>query len=173
MLFHDARRETRVDADGALVLLEDQDRSRWDAAAIAEGVALLEGEHADAAAGPYVLQALIAAEHARAATPAETDWPRIAAAYAALLAVAPTPVIALNRAVAVAMAGDVAGGLALIDALGEPLAGYHLWHAARADLLRRLDRREDAAGAYRRAQELAGNPVEQAFLARRLAEVGG
>jgi RNA polymerase sigma-70 factor (ECF subfamily) len=168
MRLHDARRETRVDAAGALVLLEDQDRSRWDAAAIAEGAALVERARA---AGPYVLQAAIAAEHGRAATPEATDWPRIAALYAELLAVAPSPVVALNRAVAVAMAEGPAAGLPLVDELAEPLGGYHLWHSARADLLRRMDRREAAFEAYARALELAGNPVEREFLERRLREL--
>jgi RNA polymerase sigma-70 factor (ECF subfamily) len=168
MLLHDARRDTRVDEAGALVLLEEQDRARWDRAAIEEGLALLAG---DEEAGPYRLQALIAAEHARAPAAADTDWRRIAALYAALEAVTPTPVVALNRAAAVAMAEGPGAGLALVDALAEPLAGYHLWHAARADLLRRLGRSEEAGAAYRRARELAGNPVERAFLDRRLAEL--
>jgi RNA polymerase sigma-70 factor (ECF subfamily) len=171
MRLHDARRETRVDAAGALVLLEDQDRTRWDAAAIAEGVALVERAWRAGGRGPYVLQAAIAAEHGRAATPEATDWPRIAAVYAELLAVAPSPVVALNRAVAVAMADGAAAGLVLVDELAEPLGGYHLWHSARADLLRRLDRRDAAAAAYATALELAGNPVERAFLERRLREL--
>jgi RNA polymerase sigma-70 factor (ECF subfamily) len=122
--------------------------------------------------GPYVLQAAIAAAHARAPSPEATDWAGIAALYERLMAVAPSPVVALNRAVAVAMAGPVEHGLALVEDLAEPLGGYHLWHSARADLLRRLDRREAAAAAYARALELASNPVERAFLARRLDELG-
>jgi RNA polymerase sigma-70 factor (ECF subfamily) len=172
MLLHDARRDARVDARGALVLLEDQDRRRWNEESIAEGLALVARAQRAGGAGPYVLQALIAAEHARARTAAETDWARIAGAYALLLAMAPTPVVALNRAAAVAMAQGAQAGLDLVDELAEPLSGYHLWHAARADLLRRLERREEAAAAYRRAHELAGNPVERAFLAGRLAELG-
>jgi RNA polymerase sigma-70 factor (ECF subfamily) len=168
MLLHDARRDTRVDAAGELVLLEDQDRARWDRAAIDEGLALLARSDA---AGPYRLQALIAAEHARAPAPGVTDWDRIAGLYALLEGVTPTPVVALNRAAAVAMAQGPQAGLELVDALAEPLAGYHLWHAARADLLRRLERRDEAAAAYRRARELAGNPVERSFLDRRLAEL--
>ena len=171
MLLHDARREARVDAGGALVLLEDQDRDRWDGEAIAEGLALVARAQAAGPPGPYVLQAGIAAEHARARSAAETDWARIADAYALLLATSPTPVVALNRAAAVAMAYGPQAGLALVNELAEPLAGYHLWHATRADLLRRLDRRAEAAAAYRRAHALAGNPVERAFLARRLAEL--
>ena len=168
MRLHDARRETRVDVVGALVLLEDQDRTRWDAAAIAEGHALVERARALGGAGPYVLQAAIAAEHGRAATPDDTDWRRIAGLYAELVAISPSPVVALNRAVAVAMAEGPETGLALVDALAEPLDGYHLWHSARADLLRRLERREDAAVAYSRALDLTANPVEREFLAGRL-----
>jgi RNA polymerase sigma-70 factor (ECF subfamily) len=171
MRLHDARRDTRVDAAGALVLLDDQDRTRWDAAAIAEGGALVERARALGGAGPYVLQAAIAAEHGRAATPSETDWRRIAGLYAELVAVAPSPVVALNRAVAVAMADGAEAGLTLVDALAEPLDGYHLWHSARADLLRRLERRDAAAMAYARALELTANPVEQEFLAGRLREL--
>jgi RNA polymerase sigma-70 factor (ECF subfamily) len=168
MLLHDARRETRVDADGELLLLADQDRARWDHAAIGEGLALVAGVDA---AGPYELQALIAAEHARAPVAEQTDWERICGLYALLEGITPTPVVALNRAAAVAMARGPAAGLELVDALAEPLAGYHLWHAARADLLRRLERRVEAATAYARARELAGNPVERAFLERRMAEL--
>jgi RNA polymerase sigma-70 factor (ECF subfamily) len=172
MRLHDARRAARVDDDGALVLLADQDRARWDAAAMAEGAALVERALALGGGGPYVLQAAIAAAHARVPSPEATDWAGIAALYERLMAVAPSPVVALNRAVAVAMAGPVEHGLALVEDLAEPLGGYHLWHSARADLLRRLDRREAAAAAYARALELASNPVERAFLARRLDELG-
>ncbi|MEA2280532.1 MAG: polymerase sigma-70 factor, subfamily [Solirubrobacteraceae bacterium] len=168
MLLHDARRETRVDAGGELVLLADQDRARWDRTAIGEGLALVAGSNT---AGPYALQALIAAEHARAAIAEQTDWERICGLYALLEGITPTPVVALNRAAAVAMARGPTAGLELVDALAEPLAGYHLWHAARADLLRRLERRAEAAAAYARARELAGNPVERAFLERRIAEL--
>src|SRR3954454_18832446 len=172
MVLHDARRDTRVDDRGELVLLEDQDRSRWDDDAIAEGVALVErARQHGAGAGPYVLQAAIAAEHGRAVTPEDTDWHRIAALYDELMAIAPSPVVALNRAVAVAMDDGAAAGLVLVDALAEPLSGYHLWHSARADLLRRLGRRDAAAVAYGRALELAGNPVERGFLERRLREL--
>jgi RNA polymerase sigma-70 factor, ECF subfamily len=171
MLLHDARRETRVDAAGGLVLLDDQDRTRWDAEAIAEGVALVARARAAGGRGPYVLQAAIAAEHGRAAAAADTDWSAIAGLYAELLAVAPSPVVALNRAVAVAMDEGPAAGLPLVDALGHELAGYHLWHSARADLLRRMGRADAAVAAYRRAHELAGNPVEREFLERRLREL--
>jgi RNA polymerase sigma-70 factor (ECF subfamily) len=172
MLLHDARRDTRVDEAGALVLLDDQDRRRWDAGEIAEGLALAARAMAAGPPGPYALQAAIAAEHARAPTAAETDWAAIARAYALLQRASPTPVVALNRAAAVAMAHGPRAGLDLVDELAEPLAGYHLWHATRADLLRRLGRRREAVAAYRRAHDLAGNPVERAFLARRLAELG-
>jgi RNA polymerase sigma-70 factor, ECF subfamily len=171
MRLHDARRDARVDPQGRLVLLEDQDRSRWDAGAIEEGLGLVARARALGGDGPYVVQAAIAAEHARAAAAADTDWARIVGLYDELSAVAPGPVVALNRAVAVAMAAGPAAGLALIDDLAEPLAGYHLWHSARADLLRRLGRREEAGESYARALGLAGNPVEREFLAARLREV--
>jgi len=168
MLLHDSRRDARTDAHGDLVLLEDQDRARWDRAQIAEALALvpfaLRG-----GAGPYALQAAIAALHTEAAT----DWQQIAALYGELHARVPSAVIALNRAVAIAMAGGLAEGLALVDELGDALAGYHLWHAARADLLRRLGRRGDAAAAYRAALVHVLSEPERRFLARRLAEVTG
>jgi RNA polymerase sigma-70 factor (ECF subfamily) len=168
MLLHDSRRDARVDAGGELVLLADQERSRWDAAEIAEGTALVGRALARGGDGPYALQAFIAAEHARAGGP---DWLRVAGAYERLLAVQGGPVIALNRAVAVAMAHGAPAGLALMDDLAAELDGYHLFHSARADLLRRLDRGGEAADAYRRALALAENPVERAFLERRLTEI--
>ena len=168
MLLHDSRREARVDADGELVLLDDQDRTRWDRAAIAEGSGLVERALALGEPGPYALQAFIATEHSR---PGGPDWVRVAGAYDRLLAVQGGPVVALNRAVAVAMAHGPAAGLALIDELAEELDDYHLLHSARADLLRRLDRREEAVDAYRRALALAANPVERGFLERRLREL--
>jgi RNA polymerase sigma-70 factor (ECF subfamily) len=173
LLLHDARREGRVGQAGELVLLEDQDRDRWDRARIGEGVRLLDRAMRLGPPGPYRLQAGIAALHAVAPTAAATDWRRIAALYDRLLAVAPSPVVALNRAVAVAMVEGPEAGLALMDPLAASggLDGYHLLHAARADLLRRLGRDREAAAAYRRARELAANPVERAFLTRRLAEV--
>ncbi|MGI5164637.1 RNA polymerase sigma factor [Spirillospora sp. CA-253888] len=167
MLLHDSRRAARVDGSGTPVLLEDQDRSRWDAASVAEGLRLLAAAERLGRPGPYQVQAAIAAVHARARTPGETDWTRIAALYGLLPA---TPVVALNRAAAVAMAEGPAEGLALIDAI-EGLERFHLLHAARADLLRRLGRGAEAAGAYRRALELVGNGAERRFLERRLAEV--
>jgi RNA polymerase sigma-70 factor, ECF subfamily len=168
MLLHDSRRDARVDADGNLVLLEDQDRTRWDGAAIAEGGGLVERAIAPGGNGPYVLQAFIAAEHSR---PGGPDWLRVAGAYERLLEIQGGPVIALNRAVAVAMAHGPEAGLALVDDLAAELDGYHLFHSARADLLRRLDRRDESAAAYERALAVAGNPVERAFLERRLREL--
>jgi predicted RNA polymerase sigma factor len=167
MLLTDARRAARTRPDGSLVPLADQDRSLWDRAAIAEGVRLLEATLPTGPVGPYQLQAAIAAVHAEETT----DWPTIAGLYGRLARVAPSPIVELNRAVAVAMASDADRGLGLIAQI-EGLDDYHLLHAARADLLRRLGRHEEAAGAYRRALALAPNPVERAFLERRLSEVG-
>jgi RNA polymerase sigma-70 factor, ECF subfamily len=172
LLAHDARRDTRVDAGGALVLLGEQDRSRWDAGEIAAATSLATAALRLGPPGRYVLQAAIAVEHVNAPTAADTRWERIAAYYARLAALAPDPVVELNRAVAIAMAGDVAGGLARIDALAASLDGYHYFHAARADLLRRLDAPDAALAAYDRALALAGNATEQAFLRRRLSELG-
>jgi RNA polymerase sigma-70 factor (ECF subfamily) len=172
MLLHHARRDARLDARGEMVLLEDQDRRRWDRDQIAEGLSLLATlrHHAP---GPYALQAAIAAEHARAPVARETDWHRIARLYGLLAATWPSPVVELNRAAAVAIADGPEAGLELLEPLGDSLDGYHLLHATRADLLRRLDRREDAVASYRRAHELATNPVERAFLERRIEALGG
>jgi RNA polymerase sigma-70 factor (ECF subfamily) len=170
LLVHDARRDTRVDADGALVLLEDQDRTRWDRGAIDEATRLAARALRLRAPGRYVLQAAIAVEHVNAPTAAATRWDRIATLYDRLAALRPDPIVELNRAVAVALAGDLTGGLARIDALAPALDRYHYFHAARADLLRRLDARAAAADAYTRALELVGNAAERAFLERRLAE---
>jgi len=175
LLLQDSRRDARTGADGSLVLLEDQDRSRWDRAEIAEGTALVARSLTIARGrpGPYVLQAAIAACHADAVGADDTDWAEIAALYAALARVAPSPVVDLNRAVAVAMAEGPASGLILVEGLAREgsLDDYHLLHAARADLLRRVGRRGEAAAAYERALELATNGAERAFLARRLGEV--
>ena len=171
MLVQDSRREARVGPAGELVLLEDQDRSRWDRAEIEEGIQLLDAALRRGRAGPYQVQAAIAAVHARASRPEETDWPQIALLYERLAALQPSPVIALNRAVAVAMAESPSRGLELMEPLAATLDRYHLFHSARADLLRRLDRREDSAAAYRRALELTENAVERRFLERRLGEV--
>jgi RNA polymerase sigma-70 factor, ECF subfamily len=168
MLLHHSRRDARVDERGELVLLEDQDRALWHADEIREGAALARAATAGGA-GPYGLQARIAAEH----TGGSTDWSRVAALYSLLAQADPSPVVELNRAVAVAMAEGPERGLELIAELeGGMLDRYHLLHAARADLLRRIDRREEAADAYRRARELTENPAERAFLERRLMELG-
>jgi RNA polymerase sigma-70 factor (ECF subfamily) len=172
MLLHDSRRTTRVSPDGGLVLLEHQNRSRWDRAAIEEGTSLLARARGRRQPGPYQLQAAIAAEHALAARAEDTDWQAIAVLYAALSRMTPSPVVDLNHAVAVAMAGDIEGGLAMMDRTlaSGALDGYHLLHSARADLLRRVGRHEEAARSYTRALELATNPVERAFLERRQRE---
>ena len=173
MLLQHSRRAARVDGGGDLVLLDEQDRSRWDQDEIGEGLALLERCGSFARPGPYQLQAAIAAEHARAPHPEATDWTAIVAVYQRLLRMQPSPVVALNLSVAVAMADGPQAGLAMVERLAASgaLDGYHLFHSTRADLLRRLDRREEAATAYRRALELATNPAERRFLERRLAEV--
>jgi RNA polymerase sigma-70 factor, ECF subfamily len=166
MLLQDSRRDARVGADGELVLLEDQDRSRWDRARIDEGVRVLDRALRLRRPGVYQLQAAIAALHVQD----ETDWPQIAALYSELERITGSPVVALNRGVAVAMATDPARGLAVVDSI-EGLDAYYLYHSTRADLLRRLSRADEAARAYRRAIELATNPVERAYLERRLTEV--
>jgi RNA polymerase sigma-70 factor (ECF subfamily) len=175
MLLHDSRRAARTSATGELGLLEDQDRSLWNRDQINEGLELAATVLREAAAGPYAVQAAIAAVHARAARPEDTDWRAIAALYGRLMALRPTPVIELNRAVAIAMVDGPAAGLAIVDAIkarGE-LSEYYLLWAAEADLLRRMGRQADAAGAYRRALELVTSDPERRFLERRLAEVGG
>ncbi|XVU27079.1 RNA polymerase sigma factor [Actinoplanes sp. CA-054009] len=171
MLLVDARRDARVDTRGDLVLLDDQDRARWDAVKIEEGRRLVVEALTGGRPGPYALQAAIAAVHDEAATVATTDWPQIVALYDVLRTVAPSPLVELNRAVAVAMVDGPAAGLALLDALtaDRRLAGYHLLPAARGDLLRRMGRAGEAAQAYHQALILAGNGPERAFLARRLA----
>ncbi len=173
MLLHASRRRARVDAEGDIVLLEDQDRARWDRGAIDEGVALLDRVLPLRHAGPYQIQAAISALHAQASTAAETDWPQIAALYATLARLTPSPVVELNRAVAVAMAEGPERGLALLDApeLAAALDDYHLYASARADLLRRAGRRDEAAAAYARALTLCQNAAERRFLQRRLASL--
>ncbi len=174
MLLHDSRRASRVSADGELVLLEQQDRSTWNQAFVREGIALVERALATRRFGPYTLQAAIAAVHAEARTPEATDWRQICALYSALLAMQPSPVVELNRAAAVAMCEGPAAGLALIDALvarGE-LRDYHLVPAARADLLRRLGRRDDARAAYAQALALAKSDPEKRYLEKRRRELG-
>ena len=172
MLLQDARRDSRVDEAGDLVTLEDQDRSRWDREAIAEGVRLLDAALRLGRTGPYQLQAAIAACHAAAGEASDTDWAEIAALYDLLTRLTPSPVVELNRAVAVAMAEGPAAGLKLVEELeasGE-LAGYRLLPATRADLLRRIGRPKEAADAYREALGLAATDAERRYLARRLAE---
>jgi RNA polymerase sigma-70 factor, ECF subfamily len=174
MLMHDARRAARLDADGEIVTLEDQDRSRWDAASISEGVAVLEGALRHGHPGPYQIQAAIAACHVTASRAADTDWAQIAALYEQLARFLPTPVVELNRAVAAGMAFGPAEGLRLVTGLEESgqLAGYHLLSATKADMYRRLGRADEAAACYREALELASNDAERRYLSRRLAETG-
>jgi RNA polymerase sigma-70 factor, ECF subfamily len=173
LLLHDARRAARIDDRGDLVLLEDQDRRSWDRAQIDEGLAMLDAALKRGATGSYVIQAAIAALHARAERAEDTDWAQIATLYAALHRLAPSPVVALNHAAAVSMAEGPAAGLAMLDALvgREEFRAYHLLPAARADLLRRSGRRAEAAAAYREALSLAKNEAERRYLARRLGEV--
>jgi RNA polymerase sigma-70 factor, ECF subfamily len=173
MLLHDARRGARVDPAGELVPLEAQDRSRWDRASIDEGLDWLDAALRRGEPGPYQVQAAIAACHAEARAAVDTDWAQIAALYRELVRRVPSPVVELNRAVAVAMAEGPEAGLALVDALDASgaLAGYRLLPATRADLLRRLDRRPEAATAYRAALELTATDAERRYLERRLAEV--
>jgi RNA polymerase sigma-70 factor (ECF subfamily) len=170
MLLHDSRRSTRTTPAGELVLLEDQDRSRWDRSEIDEGTRVLERAMRHRRPGPYQLQAAIAALHVDAASAEQTDWEQVAALYSRLLQATPSAVVALNHAVAVAMADGPEAGLRLIDRI-EGLERYHLLHAARADLLRRLGQLDEAASAYRRACALASNPAERSFLERRLGEI--
>jgi RNA polymerase sigma-70 factor, ECF subfamily len=175
MLLHDARRAARVDDAGEVVTLEDQDRALWDTSEIDEGLGLLDAALRHNRAGPYQLQAAIAACHATAEDAADTDWARIARLYERLAALVPSAVVQLNRAVAVAMADGPAAGLELVEALeaSGSLASYHLLPATRADLLRRLERPAEAAAAYNAALELAPTDTERRYLARRLAETTG
>jgi RNA polymerase sigma-70 factor (ECF subfamily) len=173
MLLHESRRAARTTPDGDLILLEDQDRSHWNRALIAEGVALVEDALASRRFGPYTVQAAISAVHAEAPDVAATDWAQIVALYDVLLQMTPSPIVELNRAVAVAMRDDPAAGLELVDAILErgDLAGYHLAHSARADLCRRLGRTEEARVAYERALALTQLEPERRFLARRVREL--
>ena len=173
MLLHDARREARVGPEGEMVLLEEQDRSRWDRGKIREGVSIMERLLLMKRPGPYQIQAAISALHAQAARAEDTDWPQIAALYHELMKMTPSPVIELNRAVALAMADGPLKGLKLLDqpVLKQELSDYYLFHAARADLLRRVGRTGDASDAYTLALNLCQNERERAFLRRRLVEV--
>jgi RNA polymerase sigma-70 factor (ECF subfamily) len=174
MLFHDARRATRTDGAGDLVTLADQDRTRWDRDLITEGVRVLDDALTLGRPGLYQLQAAIAACHATASRAEDTDWARIARLYELVAKLNPSPVVELNRAVAVAMADGPAAGLAVADNLadGGRLAGYHLLPATRADFLRRLGRTEEAVAAYREARELAPTDAERRYLGRRIEELG-
>lgn len=174
MLLHDARRAARTGTSGEMILLEAQDRDRWDRGEIDEGASLLERALRMGRPGPYQVQAAIAALHDEAPRPDDTDWPQIALLYGRLAALAPSPVVELNRAVAIAMADGPRAGLLRLDALAaDPrLADYPYFHSARADLLRRLEVHDEAVAAYRRALELTGNEVERAFLRGRLRELG-
>lgn len=173
MLLQESRRAARATPDGELILLEDQDRKLWDRAQIAEGCMLVERALSSRRFGPYALQAAIAAVHAEAAQPAATDWAQIVGLYDVLLRVTPSPVIALNRAVAVAMRDGAQAGLVLVDAVLESgeLRDYHLAHAARAELCRRLGRRDEARAGFQRALELVRQDPERRFLQRRLREL--
>jgi RNA polymerase sigma-70 factor, ECF subfamily len=171
MLLHDARRETRLDAAGELVLLDEQDRSRWDQTKIREGVAVLDEALTLRDPGPYQVQAAISALHAEAPTPEATDWHQIAALYARLATMTQSMVVEVNRAVAVAMASGPQVGLQILLELEDEADGYYPYHAARADLLRRLNQREAAADAYERALALCSNRAERTYLQRRLNEM--
>jgi RNA polymerase sigma-70 factor (ECF subfamily) len=169
MLLIDARRPARTTVDGALVRLADQDRTRWDSTLVAEGQAIVRDLVRRGRPGPYQIQAAIVAVHSAATTVAATDWPAILSLYDQLMALAPTPVVALNRAVAVAEVSGPSEALALVDDLD--LDGYYIWHAIRADLLRRLGRTAEASAAYEAAAVLTGNEAEQAFLTRARAKL--
>lgn len=173
MLLQDSRREARVDTHGDLVTLEEQDRSRWDAAEIASGLQLVDAALRQRRMGPYQLQAAIAALHAQAKSAEATDWRQIAALYGELTRFVPSPVVELNRAVAVAMSQDWSAGLAMMDRLGETgdLDGYYLFHSARGEILRRMGEKQRAAEAYRLAMPLVTNAAERRYIERRLAEV--
>ena len=171
MLLHDARRNARVDGSGDIVVLEEQDRGRWNQEQIAEALPLVD-EALRAEVGPFALQAAIAAEHCKARNSDETNWSRIVELYDALQIVEPSPVVSLNRAVAVAMKDGPEAGLSLIDGLESALAEYHLLHAARADLLRRNGSNQESAESYRKALTLVTNESERRFLEKRLREVG-
>jgi RNA polymerase sigma-70 factor (ECF subfamily) len=172
MRLHLARADARFDANGSLVLLPDQDRSRWDAQGIGRATRLLERALRIGRPGPYQLQAAIVAVHAGSPTYADTDWSEIVALYDALMRQQPTPVVALNRSLALAELQGPEAALGEIEPLGERLGGYHLYHAARGELLRRLGRGAEAAEAIRRALELTDNPAEQELLRRRLEGLG-
>ena len=171
MLLHDSRRSARVQASGELVLLAEQDRTRWNRAQIDEGCALVQSVFQRGPIGPYAIEAAIVALHASAPRPEETDWRQISTLYGRLFALHRSPVVALNHAVALSMVEGPEAALPLVDALQSSLEDYHLWHATRADLLRRIGRSAEAVSAYQHALELAQNEVERKFLSRRLEEL--
>ncbi len=171
MLFQSSRRMSRVDVDGELVTLADQDRSLWDQASIGEAQVLLDAALGRGQVGPYQMQAAIARCHAEAHEAAATDWPTIARLYEQLAKAMPSPVVDLNLAVAVAMADAASAGLARLEAIERQLERYYLFHATRADLLRRLGRGAEAVDSYHAALELVGSEAERRFLTRRLAEL--
>lgn len=173
MLLHDSRRAARVNEAGELVLLEDQDRSLWNHAQIKEGVMILESALDLRRPGPYQVQAAISALHSQAESARATDWPQVAQLYSALIRMTPSPVIEVNRAVAVAMADGMGAGLRLLRSIEEQMSEYYPFHAARADLLRRSGEREAAADAYKRALALCQNSLERVYLRRRLDEMNG
>jgi RNA polymerase sigma-70 factor (ECF subfamily) len=170
MLLHDSRRDARLDEAGDLILLEDQDRSCWHHQQIAEALPLME-EALRGGMGVYALQSAIAALHCQAARAEETDWAQIVRLYDVLERLQPSPIVSLNRAVAIAMADSPQAALRLIDRLATELDSYHLFHATRADLLRRVGASKEATQSYRRALELVTNDSERRFLERRLCEV--
>jgi RNA polymerase sigma-70 factor (ECF subfamily) len=171
MLLHDSRRETRLNAAGELVLLDEQDRTRWDQAKIHEGIAVLDEALALYDPGPYQVQAAISAMHAEAPTAEATDWRQIAALYSTLATMTPSVVVEVNRAVAMAMAWGAQVGLQMLLRLDNQADGFYPYHAARADLLRRTNQREAAADAYKQALALCGNSAERTYLQRRLDEM--
>lgn len=171
MILQDSRRRERTDSRGEMVLLEDQDRSRWDAAAISEGLDLVRRASELGGSGPYFLQASIAGQHSTASTWGSTDWPEIVSLYDRLLPITGSPVVALNRAVALAHASGPETGLAAAEGLEEDLDGYHIYHASKGEMLRRAGRVEEARAELERAIELAGNPAEQKLLSRRLEDL--
>jgi RNA polymerase sigma-70 factor (ECF subfamily) len=173
MLLQDSHRETRMNEHGELITLEEQDRSRWDRTEIEEGIRLIETSLPLGRVGNYQIQAAIAAVHAEARTAGETDWPQIVALYKELIRINSSPIVSLNHAAAVAMSEGLEKGLGLIEEVGEnrKLHDYYLFHAARADLLRRLNRSQEAIEAYTRALSLTTNSVEHRYLGRRISEV--
>ena len=171
MLLHDSRHEARLNTSGELVLLDEQNRTRWDQAKIQEGIAILDEALALRDPGPYQVQAAISALHAEAQTADATDWRQIAALYGTLSQMTPSIVVQVNRAVAIAMAEGLQAGLEILLRFESQADGFYPYHAARADLLRRMNQREAAADAYQRALDLCGNSAERAYLRRRLDEM--